>query len=437
MTKKIQVGLIGCGTVGTGVAKLLLDHQSLIERRTGVKFQLKKIADLYPKKNRPFKLPSALFTKDAENILNDPDISVVVELIGGIEPAKTFLLKALDRGKHVVTANKALLADHGIEIFQKALQKGLQVGFEASVAGGIPIIRAISEGFVANHISQVYGIINGTCNYILSEMTAHGSPYDTVLKKAQKAGYAEANPALDVGGIDAAHKLTLIAMLCYGAGVTTKKIFVEGIERISPIDIEFAKKIGFTIKLLAISKEQGGTIELRVHPTMIPSTHQLATVSGPFNAIYLKGDAVGETLFYGRGAGMMPTASAVVSDVVAVSRAHDERGIIGIHEFEDMELRPMDKIESEYYLRVEVVDKPKVLSQITGILGQHDISIASVYQPQQDHGAKVPIIILTHRGQEKNVQKAILKIDELPFVVDKTVIIRVEHFRKKEGKEKG
>ena len=431
--KTVKIGLIGCGTVGTGVVKLLLENNSLIEKRTGIAFQLAKIADLYPENKRVVKIPAKLFTKEAKDIVSDPEIDIVIELMGGIEPAKTFILEALEQGKHVVTANKALLADHGIEIFQKALEKGKQVGFEASVAGGIPIIRAVSEGFVANHISEIYGIINGTCNYILSEMSAHGAPFEKVLKQAQKAGYAEADPALDVGGGDTAHKLVILAMLCYGAKVTTKDIFIEGIEKISPMDIEFAKRMGFHIKLLGISKEHDSKIELRVHPTMIPESHELASVKGPFNAIFLKGDAVGETMSYGQGAGMMPTASAVVSDVVSVGMAHEGKGMLGILELDEVTIKPMDEIESEYYFRISVVDKPRVLSQVTEVLGKHEISMTSVYQPEQDHGAKVPIIMFTHLAQEKNVQEAIREINDLPFVVDETVVIRVEHFRSKKG----
>jgi homoserine dehydrogenase len=428
--KEINIGLIGCGTIGTGVAKLLIENKSLIERRTGTTFTLKKISELNPKKKRPVKLPPKIFTKDAYEIINDPEIDIVVELMGGIEPAKTFLLEALAQGKHVVTANKALLADHGLEIFKSAIDKNLQVGFEASVAGGIPIIRAISEGFVANNISEIYGIINGTCNYILSEMEANNTAdFQTVLKKAQKAGYAEVDPSFDIGGIDAAHKLALLAMLCYGTMVTTKDVFTEGIAHITPDDIRYADYLGFRIKLLAISKEHKGEIELRVHPTMIPKSHQLASVSGSFNSVYLKGDAVGEASFYGQGAGMMPTASAVVGDIVSVAKAHDERGIIGIHDLETIPVRSIDDISTEYYFRIEVVDKPKVLSEITGILGQHEISISSVYQPELEGVKKVPIIILTHEAQEKNVRKAIEKINDLTNVVDNTVVIRVEHFR--------
>jgi len=318
--KEINVGLIGFGTVGAGVAKILLNNAGLIEKRMGAKLTLKRVADLDLTSDRGVKLKKGILTRSAEEVINDPEIRIVMELIGGFEPAKTFILKAIRNGKHIVTANKALLGLHGDEIFREADRFGVDVNFEASVGGGIPLIRSIKEGLVANRIQSIFGILNGTSNYILSKMTDEGGNFKHVLKEAQAKGYAEADPTYDVEGIDAAHKLSILIRLAFGTSLRFNDIFIGGISEITPLDIEFSGEFGYRIKLLGISKIDGGKIEARVHPTMIPERHLLSTVNGVFNAIYIQGDAVGPTLFYGQGAGQMATGSAVVSDLVELGR---------------------------------------------------------------------------------------------------------------------
>lgn len=425
--KKLGIGLLGFGTVGTGVWKILSQHAGLLEERTGTSISMRKICVRDLKKKREASLPEKILTTKPEEILEDPDIDVVVEVMGGIEPAGRLILEAIKRRKHVVTANKALLAERGAEIFRAARDAGVSVGFEASVAGGIPILKAIREGFVANQIREVYGIINGTANFILTEMSDRGGEFGAVLKEAQKAGYAEQDPTFDIKGIDAAQKLAILISLCYGMEPPREGIFVEGIDKITPLDIDFSRKLGYTIKLLAVSKEQGGSVEGRVHPTMIPDHHPLADVKGVFNAVFLKGDAVGETMFFGRGAGMMPTASAVVSDIAMVAR-----GLTGpssdLSSLKPASLQSIDDLRTEYYLRFSVVDRPGVLAQIAKYLGDHEISIASVYQRERDEGSRVPIVIMTHEAREVSVRKAIEKINRLDSVLDETVVIRVERF---------
>ena len=320
MKDRINVGIIGFGTVGSGTARILINNADIIKRRLGIPVVLKKMADLDIKKDRGIKLDKDVLTTDADKILDDPDIDIVIELIGGYEPAKGFILKAIERGKCVVTSNKALLAVHGEEIFHTAASKGVDIGFEGSVGGGIPIIRILKEGLAANNILSIYGIINGTSNYILTKMTNEGRAFGDVLSEAQRLGYAEADPTFDIEGIDSAHKLTLLTTLAFGTPVKFDNIYTEGITRITPLDIEYAKEFGYKIKLLAISKMDNGEIEVRVHPTMVPNEYLISTVDGVFNAIYIQGDAVGETMFYGRGAGDMPTGSAVVSDIIEIAR---------------------------------------------------------------------------------------------------------------------
>ena len=430
---RIYIGLIGFGTVGTGLVKILQEKAKLLEERLGLSIVLKRIADLDVTTDRGIKVNPAILTTKIADVMEDPEIAIVVELIGGLEPARTFILQALEKGKHIVTANKALLAVHGAEIFKAADERGADIGFEGSVGGGIPIIRALKEGLVANKIRVIFGILNGTSNYILSEMTYRGLQFQEVLKKAQELGYAEADPTLDIEGIDTAHKLSILLSLAYGIQVRMKDIYTEGISAISPMDIEHAKELGYHIKLLAIAKSDGGPVEARVHPTLLPADHLLSTVSGPFNAIFINGDAVGSTLFYGAGAGMMPTASAVVSDLVDLCRnirlgvsrrvpllsyqpAHLRKG----------EIKNIHDITSTYYLRFTVVDRPGVLSRISGILGDLDISIASVIQKGRRVEKAVPIYVVTHEAREKNMQKALQVIDRLPVIVDKTVLLRME-----------
>ncbi|HLB02809.1 MAG TPA: homoserine dehydrogenase [Nitrospiria bacterium] len=433
MRDGIKVGLIGLGTVGTGVAKILLGQGGLLRRRLGVGLKLARIADLDLKRDRGIRLAKGILIRNARQVIEDPQIEIVVELIGGIHPAKELILSAIAKGKHVVTANKALLAAHGEEIFEAVHRYGVDIGFEGSVGGGIPIIRVLREGLSANRIESIYGIINGTSNYILTKMTEEGKEFSEVLAEAKSAGYAEADPTLDVEGIDASHKLAILVTLAFGTPVDFKAIYTEGITQITPLDIEYAREFGYRIKPLAIAKRAGAEIEVRVHPTMIPEDLLIAKVGGVYNGIYLVGDAVGETLFYGKGAGSMPTASAVVGDILDIAR-NILKGVCGrvpaasyqpssrqLHR-----LKPIEEIESLYYLRIMAQDRPGVLSKISGILGKYNISISSVIQKVRKAGRSVPVVMMTHRALERDVRFALGEIDALPLVSGKTVLIRVE-----------
>jgi homoserine dehydrogenase len=431
--KKIAVGLIGFGTIGTGVLRLLQENKELISERVGAEIYLKRIADIDIVKSRGVALESALLTTDAGDIFNDPEISIVVELMGGYEPARTFILDAMQRKKHVVTANKALLATHGDEIFKSALRHGVNIGFEASVGGTIPIIKTIKESLVANRIQSLYAILNGTSNFILSKMTDEGKSFELVLKEAQALGFAEANPTYDIEGIDAAHKLAILLSLAYGKKVRLDDIFREGIANISEQDIEFGRELGYRIKLLAIAIRRDNDIEARLHPTMIPFDHLLANVNGNFNAFHIIGDAADSIFLYGQGAGMMPTASAVISDIVDISRdilkgialrvpprVRDEESI------EPIRLLPFEQITTNYYFRFSAVDRPGVLSRISGILGANDISIATVIQKGRKQGGAVPVVMTTYKARECDVRKAMHDIDQLDIVMGKTMLIRIE-----------
>ena len=433
--KEINVGLIGFGTIGSGVVKVLQRNATLIEKRMGARLVLKKIADIDIVSDRGVKVRPGLLTKNVEEVLRAPEIDIVMELIGGIEPAKTFVLQAIRNKKHVVTANKALIALHGDEIFNTAHRFGVDVGFEASVGGGIPLIRSIKEGLVANRIHSIFGILNGTSNYILSKMTDEGKSFKEVLREAQAKGYAEADPTYDVEGIDAAHKLTILIRLAFGTPLHLDEVFTGGISEITPVDIEFSREFGYRIKLLAIAKFEEGKLEARVHPTMIAEGHLLSTVSSVFNAIYIEGDAVGPTLFYGQGAGEMPTASAVVSDLVELGRnllieASDQR-VPGLSyqasAIEKIPLKPMEDVICPYYMRFSAVDRPGVLSRISGILGKNGISIASVIQKGRKIKGAVPIVMMTHEAKEKNMHRALHEIDRLGAIRAKTRFIRVEN----------
>jgi homoserine dehydrogenase len=430
----IGVGIVGFGTVGTGTVRLLLENAEHLRKRVGIPVRLVRVADLDTAKDRGVRLPEGVLIEDGMRVARDPDVHILVELVGGTGVAKEFLLEAVRAGKSVVTANKALLAECGPEIVRAVQASGVDIGFEASVGGGIPIIRTLREGLAANRIRAIFGIINGTCNYILSRMTAEGKPFEEVLAEAQAAGLAEADPSFDVDGIDTAHKLAILVWLATGGHVPHKEIFVQGIREIDQEDISFAKEFGYTIKLLAIAKENGAGIEARVHPTMIPSRYLLATVDGAFNAIYVKGDFVGSSLSYGQGAGMLPTASAVVSDVIEIARnlrlGCPGRIPPGGYFLGDpsarADLASFDQVHSEYYLKFRVVDKPGVLSRIAGVLGSHAISIASVLQKGQGQ-VSVPIFIVTHRAKESNMRAALAEADRLPDVLDRTRMIRIEN----------
>jgi homoserine dehydrogenase len=429
---EVRIGLLGLGTVGAGVVKLLDSQRGLLEERAGCRLTLGAVADLDVTRPREgLDLARLPLTSDVNRVLDDPQIQVVVELVGGLEPARSFILKSLGAGKHVVTANKALLAHHGAELFAEARRRGLALAFEAAVAGGIPLIRAVKEGLVANRILSVFGIVNGTCNYILSKMTEEGLDFSGVLKEAQARGYAEADPTLDIEGMDSAHKLQILVTLAFRTSIDLKDIHTEGLTRVTPQDIAYARELGYRVKLLAIAKASDGGVEARVHPTMIPADSPLAAVSGVFNAVFITGHAVGDLMFYGRGAGQLPTASAVWSDIVEIARriAH---GIPSLA----LELpspgpgapplRPMDEIRSCYYLRVMAQDRPGVLSRVAGVLGENNISIASVLQKGRASREAVPVVMMSHEAQERDMRTALAAIDRLRVVSMPTTMIRVE-----------
>lgn len=433
MKTRIGVGLIGFGTVGSGVAKVLYENADVIRRRVGVPVELLRIADLDITRDRGVVVPPGVLTTDVKHVLGDPAIDIVIELVGGYDFAKRVMLDAIAAGKHVVTANKALLALHGEEIFAAAESRHVDLGFEASVGGGIPVIRALTEGLAANRIESIYGIINGTSNYILSRMTRDGHSFEAVLKDAQQAGYAEADPTFDVAGIDSAHKLAILANLAFGTPINFKEIYTEGITNITEHDIAYAREFGYTIKLLGIAKLSEGAVEARVHPTMVPSDSPIAKVDGVYNAIHLVGDAVGDVILHGRGAGSMPTGSAVVSDVIAIGRniLKGAAGRVPPASFQQdqrrpIRLKPMEDISSLYYLRFMVLDRPGVLAQIAGELGRCGISISSMLQQGRREGQTVPVVIKTHMAKERDVQKAIGEINRQAFISKPATLIRVE-----------
>ena len=431
----IKVGLIGFGNIGAGVVKLLQSNAALVRNKVGSGIILKRIADLDITSDRGVTLPTGVLTSNVSEIFDDPEISVVIELIGGYEPAKTFVLKAIEKGKHIVTANKALLALHGEEIYAAAARKGVEVQFEAAVGGGIPVLTAIKGNLAANNFGSVIGIMNGTCNYILTRMTQEGADFSEVLKAAQELGYAEPDPTFDIEGVDTAHKLAILVSLCFGTRIDFNSISTEGISNISGLDVKFAKDFGYRIKLLAIGKLSDGKIEARVHPTMIPLHNPLAEVNGVFNAIRLTGDFVGPVMFYGRGAGQNPTASAIVGDLIGLARtmqlgAGRRMAPLGFldEEIKTIPLKPMADIVSKYMLRFSALDKPGVLASIAGALGNHGISIESMVQTthQDSDATPVPIVIKTHEAREGSVQAALAEIDHLDIICEKTVFIRIE-----------
>ncbi|HEX8960172.1 MAG TPA: homoserine dehydrogenase [Geobacteraceae bacterium] len=431
--KEIKLGLLGFGTIGTGVVKLVARNSALLEDKLGARVTLKRVADLDITTDRGVALAPGVLTNDAKAVLDDPEIDIVIELIGGYEPAKTFVLRAIENGKHVVTANKALLAVHGAEIYAAAARKGVEVLYEAAVGGGIPVLSAIKGNMAANDFATVLGILNGTCNYILTKMTQEGADFADVLKKAQELGYAEADPTFDIEGIDTAHKLCILLSLCFGTSVDFKEIYTEGISSISAIDINFAREFGYKIKLLAIGKRDGERIEARVHPTMIPVNYPLADVDGAFNAIRLTGDFVGPVMLYGRGAGMDATASAVVGDVVEISRnilAGIGRRTAPLGYLDErvkkLAIKPIGEIVSKYYIRFTVADQPGVLARIAGALGQHAISIESMIQTARSAQESVPIVIMTHEAREMDVRQALDEIDSFDVVREKSNLIRIE-----------
>jgi len=433
MMREIKIGIIGFGTIGAGVAKTLIQNMGLLEERLGFPLTLKKVADIDIAREREIILPEAILTTDANEIINDPEIDIVVELIGGIEPAKTFITNALKAGKHVVTANKALLAAKGKSLFDTAQSCGRDLYFEAAVGGGIPIIKTLREALIANNYIFIHGIMNGTCNYILTEMTEKGVCFNDVLKTAQNLGYAEADPTLDIEGHDAAHKLAILCSLAYGTAPDLKGMYVEGISKLDSIDITYAKELGYKVKLLGIAIDRGARVEARVHPVLIPFSYQLARVDGVFNAFYVKGDIVDTTLFYGRGAGMMPTASAVMSDIADIAR-NIQAGVAGriphLGYRKDQSLKksfmPIEEISTNYYLRIKVADKPGVLAKIAGILGEKDISILSVIQKPAPEDKFVQVVMMTHEAREADMMEAIKTLSLIKEVGGKPIVLRVE-----------
>ncbi len=434
MKTRVTVGLVGFGTVGTGVAKVLLRNAEVIARRVGIPVDLVRIVDLDVTTDRGMSLPDGLLTSDLNSVLNDPSIDMIIELIGGYDAAKRLILDAMAKGKHVVTANKALLAVHGEDVFEAASRAGVDLGFEASVGGGIPIIRSLTEGLAANNLSSIVGIMNGTSNYILTRMAQEKQEFREALAQAQAAGYAEADPTFDVEGVDSAHKLAILVNLAYGTPVNFKEVYTEGITTLTPLDINYALEFGMTVKLLGIAKFRDGEVEARVHPTMISQTSTLARVDGVYNAIHLVGDVVGDIVLYGQGAGSLPTASAVVSDVIAIARNLNKKapGRVPPTSFQPdrripLRIRPIDELTSRYYLRFMVPDRPGVLSQISGVLGSHEISIASVLQRERQKDQTVPVVIMTHRASERSIQTALRDINRMASIISEpTTLVRVE-----------
>jgi homoserine dehydrogenase len=432
--KPIQVGLLGLGTVGSGTIEVLRRNREEIARRAGREIVIKVASARDLTKERAVSLEGIELVPTAGLIVSRPDIDIVVELIGGDTAARDLVLKAIDNGKHVVTANKALLAKHGTEIFARAHAKGVMVAFEASVAGGVPIIKAIREGLTANRIEWIAGIINGTCNYILSEMRDKGLPFDMVLAEAQRLGYAEADPAFDVEGIDAAHKLTILSAIAFGIPMQFDKVYTEGITKLTAIDLKYAEGLGYRIKLLGITRRAKNGIELRVHPTLIPARRLIANVEGVMNAVLVHGDAVGPTLYYGRGAGAEPTASAVVADLVDVTRmatSDPEQRVPHLafqpDRLSDAPILSMEEVQTASYLRLRAIDRPGVLADVTRICADLSISIDAIFQKEAGEGEEqVDVVILTHLAPEKNVNAAIRRIEALATIPAPVVRIRLE-----------
>lgn len=432
MKQGINIALLGRGTVAQGVIKLLLKNRRMIKKRVGATLSLFKVLTRNTRKQQRIKLPANLMTDVAEDILGNPNVDIVVELIGGYEPARSYILRAMAAGKDIVTANKALLAVHGEEIFAEAQRHGIDIGFEASVGGGIPIIRTLKEGLAGDRNRALFAILNGTCNYILTTMEEKGENFHEALVHAQRLGYAEADPSFDVNGTDAAHKLAILVLLAFGTRVKLSDIYTEGIRHISAMDITYARELGYRIKLLAIARHEDGAIEARVHPALIPVNHTLASVRGPYNAVFIDGEALGPTMYSGQGAGMMPTATAVLADIIEIARnrLHGKSLRIPplgypIDSLSRLPLKSIDDLKTDYYLRFMVLDRPGVLAQIAGILGRYGISIASVIQKEDREGNAVPVIIHTQRARERELKKALSRINRLKVVKARSVYIRV------------
>ncbi len=423
----IRVGMLGLGTVGSGVYEVLRSDPSMLARKVGAPVEITKILVRDPAKNRGLDLPDGILTASPEDIIYNDDIDIVVEVMGGTDKAREYVLAALKQGKSVVTANKDMIAQHGQELFQAAEEHGADLLFEASVAGGIPIIKVLKESLAGNRVQQVMGIVNGTTNYMLTRMSFEGSDFEDVLAEAQAKGYAEADPTNDIEGFDAARKIAILASIAFNSRVALDQVYVEGITRISAEDIRYAREFGYVIKLLGIAKDTPDGIEVRVHPALLPMDHPLAGVNDVFNAVYVKGDAVGETMFYGRGAGKLPTASAVVGDIMDAARniIHGVQGIIGCTCFEERPVKSMDEVCSRNYLRFKVIDQPGVLAQIATVFGKNQVSLASVIQKETVEG-KAELVLITHEVAEKNLRRALEEIKQLQVVEEVYNVIRVE-----------
>jgi homoserine dehydrogenase len=428
-----NIGLLGAGTVGGGVVKILSRQARFFAGGLDLPIRLTRIVDKDASRFETLPVDEAVCGDSFDELIADDSIDIIVELIGGAGFAKTAVLRAIDAGKHVVTANKALLAEHGAEIFEAAERKGVTVAFEAAVGGGMPVIKTIRESMIGNDIRSVKTIINGTCNYVLTRMEQDGLPFDEVLRAAQEAGFAEADPTLDIGGGDTGHKVAIMASLLFGGYAPYEKLPIEGLTQITADDIAYARKLGYRIKLLGIIREPhgGAPLDVRVHPAMLRREHILASVSNEFNAVLLNGDAVDDILLYGKGAGEMPTASAVVSDIIDIARDRAAKGAtripMGFYTKErEIKLQAIDEIVVRYYLRFTVIDQPKVLALITSALGENQISIASVIQPERHQDDRVPVVIVTHPAAERNLQKAIGEIEKMDFITARTQIIRIE-----------
>jgi len=424
--KKINIGLIGLGTVGRGVYRVLTERKNFFREKLGIDLNLLKVCEKNPFLRKKMNIDPKRFTTKYQDIVNDKNINIVIELIGGINPAQDIIIRCLKSHKHVITANKALLANCLPEIFKVARRYNSEIRFEAAVCGGIPIIKSLSEGLITNRIERIYGIINGTSNYILSRMHEEEYSFHQALTEAKKKGFAERNPALDIKGLDSAHKLSILAYLAFGEFIPQEKIFVEGITQISPLDIKCAKELGLVIKLLAITKKTDSYIEARVHPTLIPRYHPMANVSGVYNAVFIRGDLVGNLLFFGKGAGQNPATSAVMSDLVDL--AQYSANVKMAYPKIAKRIKKKEDVFSKYYIRFNAIDKPGVLSKISGILAKYNISISSVTQKETKRARSVPIIMLTHLAQEKKIDMALAEIDKCNFIRGKSVKLYLEEF---------
>lgn len=422
MVKKI--GIIGLGNVGSATLKSLAQYSSLVKRRTSLKIEVKLVCDLRKSKGKTASKYGVAFTTDVSKIIDDPQIDTIVELVGGIEPAYSFIKEALNKGKNIVTANKALLAEHGREIFSLANRKGRNIGFEGSVCGAIPLIKSISEGLVSCEVKKIYGILNGTTNYILYKMGQEKIDFSSALRRAQKKGFAEKKPYLDISGIDTLNKLCILSYLCFGVWPSPGRVYTEGISKISMLDIVYAEELNYRVKLLAIAKRQGKFLDLRVHPTLVPIGHPLSDVSSSYNAVYLDTQPAGDLLFYGRGAGGLATSSAVISDIVSMPL----NSKISERKKENLSLKSIKNVNSRYYIRFMAHDEPGVLAKVSRILASHHISIASVTQKEKLRRKFVPVLMITHVARESDMQKALLRIDELSVIKSPSQIIRIEDF---------